>query len=121
MQQHIPVELPEQSRHVRMTGLRGSKCGEIPNLYYNSCMLSMIVRNTHMHVAFKRLVKHCEGNVVATGGGKQGCLEIAGWLDEMNEPGWQQLLAARQGCDVISLAHFLPYQVTTSASFVSHQ
>ena len=75
----------------------------------------MIVRNTHMCVAFKKLVQHCEGNVVATGGGKQGCLEIAGWLDEMNEPGWQQLLAARQGCDVISLAHFLPYQVTTSA------
>ena len=67
-----------------------------------------------MLVCGQHSIQYCEGNVLYPGGGKQGCLEIAGWFDELNEPGWQQLLAARQGCDVISLAHFLPYQVTTS-------
>lgn len=54
---------------------------------------------------------------VHTGGGKQGTREMADWFDACNEAGWQQLLEARHGCDVISLAHFLPYQVRLVSSW----
>ena len=50
-----------------------------------------------------------------TGRGIQGSLQIAEWFDSQNEEGWEGLLQAKQGCDVISLAHFLPHQVTTTA------
>lgn len=43
--------------------------------------------------------------------GVQGSEEVAEWFDAQNEVGWQEVLQARQGCDVISLAHFLPNQV----------
>lgn len=45
------------------------------------------------------------------GRGIQGSLQIAEWFDSQNEEGWEGLLQAKQGCDVISLAHFLPHQV----------
>ncbi|DBB02386.1 TPA: hypothetical protein ACH3X3_011389 [Trebouxia sp. C0006] len=44
------------------------------------------------------------------GQGVHGSLEIAEWFDKQNKTGWQELLQQRQGCDVISLAHFLPHQ-----------
>ena len=54
------------------------------------------------------------------GKGVQGSLQIAEWFDEQNEEGWSHVLQARQGCDVISLAHFLPHQVTASAPQTQH-
>ncbi|DBA84082.1 TPA: hypothetical protein ACH3X1_006563 [Trebouxia sp. C0004] len=44
------------------------------------------------------------------GQGVQGSLDIAEWFDKQNQTGWQELLQQKQGCDVISLAHFLPHQ-----------
>ena len=53
--------------------------------------------------------------------GKQGSLEIAAWFDKQNEAGWEAVLQTKSGCDIISLAHFLPHQVTitTSCSYAS--
>ncbi len=53
----------------------------------------------------------------AAGQGVHGSLEIAEWFDKQNQTGWQELLQQRQGCDVISLAHFLPHQVFSSCPF----
>ena len=53
----------------------------------------------------------------AAGQGVHGSLEIAEWFDKQNKTGWQELLQQRQGCDVISLAHFLPHQVFSSFPF----
>lgn len=47
----------------------------------------------------------------ASGHGVQGCEELAHWFDKQNQNNWQSMLQARQNCDVISLAHFLPHQV----------
>lgn len=47
----------------------------------------------------------------AAGQGVHGSLEIAEWFDKQNQTGWQELLQQKQGCDVITLAHFLPHQV----------
>lgn len=44
------------------------------------------------------------------GQGRQGSYEIAEWFDQQNEAGWEGLLQASRGCDIISLAHFLPHQ-----------
>lgn len=38
-------------------------------------------------------------------------MELAHWFDGLNDtPAWRQLLSSRHECDVIALAHFLPYQ-----------
>lgn len=52
---------------------------------------------------------------LASGNGKQGSIEIAEWFDKQNEAGWEDVLQTKRGCDVISLAHFLPHQVTITA------
>lgn len=49
---------------------------------------------------------------LASGNGKQGSIEIAEWFDRQNAAGWEDVLQTKRGCDVISLAHFLPHQVT---------
>ena len=53
--------------------------------------------------------------------GKQGSLEIAAWFDKQNEADWEDVLQTKSGCDIISLAHFLPHQVTitTPCSYAS--
>jgi hypothetical protein len=41
-------------------------------------------------------------------------LELAHWFDGLNDtPAWRQLLSSRHECDVIALAHFLPYQASS--------
>lgn len=52
---------------------------------------------------------------LASGNGRQGSIEIAEWFDKQNEAGWQDVLQTKRGCDVISLAHFLPHQVTITS------
>ncbi len=53
----------------------------------------------------------------AAGQGVHGSLDIAEWFDRQNQTGWQELLQQKQGCDVISFAHFLPHQVFSSCPF----
>ena len=61
----------------------------------------------------------CHMCAVAPGQGKQGSYEIAEWFDQQNEGGWEGLMQAKKGCDVISLAHFLPHQVQSVNSLLA--
>lgn len=49
------------------------------------------------------------------GASENGSLELARWFDDLNDGLWNEEL--RCGCDVISFAHFLPFQVPM-ASFL---
>lgn len=54
----------------------------------------------------------------ASGQGSQGDLSLATWMDSLND-GLLPDELERQGCDVISMSHFLPYQVCMAAVVVS--
>lgn len=48
----------------------------------------------------------------SAGGDEPGSEALAAWFDSLNDgPEWEQLLASRASCDIVSFSHFLPHQV----------